>query len=140
MTKWIRFEQGGKTGFGTLEDDTIAVHTGDMFAVAKPTGETLKLSDVQLRTPCDPSKMVCLWNNFHQLAAKKASTQLACRLIDDDASGVDDDDPVGHKFDIARVVRGQQHRLPLIVRLLFDQVAHRRLGRDVEADRRFILE
>jgi len=70
MTKWIRFEQGGKTGIGTLEGDTIAVHTGDMFAGANPTGQTLKLSDVQVLTPCDPSKMVCLWNNFHQLAAK----------------------------------------------------------------------
>ncbi len=47
MAKWIRFEQGGKTGFGTLEGDTIAVHTGDMFAGAKPSGETLKLSDVR---------------------------------------------------------------------------------------------
>ena len=41
-----------------------------MFAGAKPSGETLKLSDVQVSTPCDPSKMICLWNNFHQLAAK----------------------------------------------------------------------
>jgi 2-dehydropantoate 2-reductase len=70
MTKWIRFEQGGKTGIGTLEGDTISVHSGDMFAGAKPTGETRKLSDVQVLTPCDPSKMICLWNNFHQLAAK----------------------------------------------------------------------
>src|SRR5579872_2048516 len=70
MTKWIRFESQGKTGFGTLEGDSIAVHSGDMFAGAKPTGETLKLADVQTRTPCDPTKMVCLWNNFHQLAAK----------------------------------------------------------------------
>ena len=56
MTKWIRFEQGGKIGIGTLEGDTIAVHTGDMFAGAKPSGQTLKLSDVQVRTPCEPSK------------------------------------------------------------------------------------
>jgi ketopantoate reductase/2-keto-4-pentenoate hydratase/2-oxohepta-3-ene-1,7-dioic acid hydratase in catechol pathway len=70
MAKWIRFEQGGKAGFGTLESGIIAVHTGDMFAGAKPTGQTLKLSDVQVLTPCDPSKMICLWNNFHQLAAK----------------------------------------------------------------------
>jgi ketopantoate reductase/2-keto-4-pentenoate hydratase/2-oxohepta-3-ene-1,7-dioic acid hydratase in catechol pathway len=75
MAKWIRFEQGGKTGFGTLEGDAIAVHTGDMFAGAKPSGQTLKLSDVQVKTPCDPSKMVCLWNNFHQLAAKNDFTQ-----------------------------------------------------------------
>jgi Domain of unknown function (DUF2437) len=72
MAKWIRFEQGGKTGFGTLEGDTIAVHAGDMFAGAKPTGQTLKLSDAQILTPCDPSKMICLWNNFHQLAGQQA--------------------------------------------------------------------
>ena len=70
MAKWIRFEQGGKTGFGTLEGETIAVHTGDLFAGAKPGSERLKLSEVQVLTPCDPSKMICLWNNFHQLAAK----------------------------------------------------------------------
>jgi len=70
MAKWIRFEQGEKTGFGTLEGDAIAVHTGDMFDGAKPSGERLKLSDVGLMTPCEPSKMICLWNNFHQLAAK----------------------------------------------------------------------
>jgi ketopantoate reductase/2-keto-4-pentenoate hydratase/2-oxohepta-3-ene-1,7-dioic acid hydratase in catechol pathway len=70
MAHWIRFEKDGKTGFGTLEGDTIAVHSGDLFAGAKATGEKLALKDVKVRTPCDPSKMVCLWNNFHQLAAK----------------------------------------------------------------------
>ena len=70
MAKWIRFEHQGKSGFGTLEGDTIIVHSGEMFGAAKPMGETLKLPDVQLQTPCDPSKMICLWNNFHQLAAK----------------------------------------------------------------------
>jgi len=70
MAHWIRFESSGKTGFGTVEGETITVHSGDMFAAAKPTGETLKLSDVQLSTPCLPSKMICLWNNFHQLVAK----------------------------------------------------------------------
>ena len=70
MAHWICFENGGKTGFGTVEGETIAVHSGDMFAAAKPTGETLKLSDVRVSTPCQPSKMICLWNNFHQLAAK----------------------------------------------------------------------
>jgi 2-dehydropantoate 2-reductase len=75
MAKWIRFEQNGKTGFGTLEGESIAVHDGDMFAGAKPTGESLKLSDVRITTPCTPSKMICLWNNFHQLAAKNDFTQ-----------------------------------------------------------------
>ena len=70
MTHWIRFEKGGKAGFGTLEGDTISVHSGDLFAGAKPTGEKVALKDVKVLTPCVPSKMICLWNNFHQLAAK----------------------------------------------------------------------
>jgi 2-dehydropantoate 2-reductase len=70
MAHWIRFEKGGKAGFGTLEGDTISVHSGDMFAGAKATGDKVALKDVKVLTPCDPSKMVCLWNNFHQLAAK----------------------------------------------------------------------
>jgi len=70
MTQWVRFERDGRTGFGTLDGDTITIHSGDIFAGAKPTGETVKRSAVKLLTPCEPSKMVCLWNNFHQLAAK----------------------------------------------------------------------
>jgi ketopantoate reductase/2-keto-4-pentenoate hydratase/2-oxohepta-3-ene-1,7-dioic acid hydratase in catechol pathway len=72
MTHWIRYEKGGKRGFGTLEGETISVHEGDMFAGGKPTGEKLKLADVAIQTPCDPSKMIGLWNNFHQLAAKNS--------------------------------------------------------------------
>ena len=70
MAQWIRFEHQGKAGFGTLQGETIDVHTGDLFSAAAPSGTTLKLADVTISTPCDPSKMVCLWNNFHQLAAK----------------------------------------------------------------------
>lgn len=70
MTKWLRFARDGRTGFGTLSEGIVTIHSGDMFAGAKPTGETVRLSDVSLLTPCDPSKMICLWNNFHQLAAK----------------------------------------------------------------------
>jgi ketopantoate reductase/2-keto-4-pentenoate hydratase/2-oxohepta-3-ene-1,7-dioic acid hydratase in catechol pathway len=70
MTRWLRFERKGRVGFGTLEGDTITVHSGDMFAGSKPTGETVQLSDVKILTPTEPSKMICLWNNFHQLAAK----------------------------------------------------------------------
>ena len=70
MAQWIRFERNGKQAFGTLQEDTITVCSGDMFAGAKPTAETVKLADVRIATPCTPSKMICLWNNFHQLAKK----------------------------------------------------------------------
>jgi 2-keto-4-pentenoate hydratase/2-oxohepta-3-ene-1,7-dioic acid hydratase in catechol pathway len=70
MTQWLRFEHKGRGEFGTLKDGAIAVHSGDMFGSAKPAGATVKLADVRVLTPCQPSKMICLWNNFHQLAAK----------------------------------------------------------------------
>lgn len=70
MKKWVRFDQGGKQAFGTLDGDMIAVHSGDMFDNPTPTGEKVGLSQVKLLTPCTPSKMILLWNNFHSLAAK----------------------------------------------------------------------
>ncbi len=70
MTHWVRFEQGGRTGFGTLTGDTIAVHEGDLFNSPTPTGATVALSAVKLLTPVQPTKMVALWNNFKALGAK----------------------------------------------------------------------
>ncbi|MEP9349259.1 fumarylacetoacetate hydrolase family protein [Xanthobacter sp. KR7-225] len=70
MTTWLRFAADGKTGFGTLDGETIAVHEGSMFNGATPTGFTLKLADVTLDAPCAPTKIIALWNNFHELAAK----------------------------------------------------------------------
>ncbi|MFM9939223.1 MAG: fumarylacetoacetate hydrolase family protein [Hyphomicrobiaceae bacterium] len=70
MTHWLRFTADDRIGFGTLEGGTIHVHDGDMFATAAPTGERLALSSVQLLSPCTPAKIICLWNNFHALAAK----------------------------------------------------------------------
>ena len=70
MARWIRFEHQGQIGFGTLDGATIRVHEGDMFEDPRPTGATLPLAEVKVLTPCTPSKMICLWNNFHALAAR----------------------------------------------------------------------
>ena len=70
MARWIRFEHQGQTGFGALDGATIRVHEGDMFEDPRPTGATLPLAEVKVLTPCTPSKMICLWNNFHALAAR----------------------------------------------------------------------
>ena len=67
---WIRFEHGGQILFGTLHDDTIRVHEGNMFSDSRATDTTVPLSDVTLLTPCVPTKMIALWNNFYALAAK----------------------------------------------------------------------
>ncbi|MGH6903779.1 MAG: fumarylacetoacetate hydrolase family protein, partial [Geminicoccaceae bacterium] len=70
MAHWIRFERAGEIGFGTLEGESITVHDGDMFDDPRPTGATVSLAEVTVLTPCTPSKMICLWNNFHALAAR----------------------------------------------------------------------
>jgi 2-keto-4-pentenoate hydratase/2-oxohepta-3-ene-1,7-dioic acid hydratase in catechol pathway len=67
---WIRFERAGQIGFGTLRDGAIQVHEGDMFASPRSTNVTVPLAEVKLLTPCVPSKMIALWNNFHALAAR----------------------------------------------------------------------
>ena len=73
MGQWLRFEHDNRLEFGTLQDGVIRVFQGDMFAGPTATGRSVPLSDVRVRTPCDPSKMICLWNNFHELAAKLGS-------------------------------------------------------------------
>ncbi len=70
MARWIRFEHEGERGFGTLEDDTITVHEGDMLARPVASSRTLSLAAVRVLTPTEPNKMIALWNNFHALAEK----------------------------------------------------------------------
>ncbi|WP_424627713.1 fumarylacetoacetate hydrolase family protein [Bradyrhizobium sp. SYSU BS000235] len=70
MKNWIRFRHEDAVGFGTLTDSDITVHSGNMFNGAQPNGKKLKLADVQLLSPTEPTKVIALWNNFHALAAK----------------------------------------------------------------------
>src|SRR3546814_11040564 len=75
MAQWVRFEKDGVAGFGTLDGETVAVHSGDMFAGAEETGAKLPLSEVALLPPCVPGKLVALWNNSRSLAGKQGLSQ-----------------------------------------------------------------
>jgi 2-keto-4-pentenoate hydratase/2-oxohepta-3-ene-1,7-dioic acid hydratase in catechol pathway len=66
----VRYEHAGAQGFGTLQDEHIHVHQGDLFQSPQPTGRQLALAGVRLLTPVKPSKVLALWNNFGELAAK----------------------------------------------------------------------
>jgi 2-keto-4-pentenoate hydratase/2-oxohepta-3-ene-1,7-dioic acid hydratase in catechol pathway len=71
MAHWVRFRTADKDlGFGILVDGEIREHQGDMFGVTRSTGRTLDSKACVLQSPCTPSKIVGLWNNFHALAAK----------------------------------------------------------------------
>ena len=68
--RWVRFELAGKTGFGSLQDERIEVHHGDMFADPQPSGHSVAVAAVRLLMPCVPSKVIALWNNFAALGDK----------------------------------------------------------------------
>ena len=70
VRRWVRFGHAGGRGFGVLEGDRIEVFEGDMFALPVPTGRRHALHEVKLLAPVQPSKVLALWNNFGQLAAK----------------------------------------------------------------------
>jgi 2-keto-4-pentenoate hydratase/2-oxohepta-3-ene-1,7-dioic acid hydratase in catechol pathway len=71
MTQWARFKSAdGRVGFGVLEEDRITKYEGDLFDEPRSTGATVARETVTLLSPCAPTKIVALWNNFHALAAK----------------------------------------------------------------------
>jgi 2-keto-4-pentenoate hydratase/2-oxohepta-3-ene-1,7-dioic acid hydratase in catechol pathway len=71
MLHWVRFRTPeGREGFGTLEEGGILEHEGNMFATPRSTGRQIAPDTCKLLSPCVPTKMVALWNNFHALAAK----------------------------------------------------------------------
>ena len=70
MGLWLRCEHAGAARFGTLEAGVVHLHEGDLFAGARATGETVRLEDVKLLTPCLPSKLIGLVNNFREAAVK----------------------------------------------------------------------
>lgn len=69
-TTWVRFEHDAREGFGRLDGQTIRVHEGNLYDAPRDTGATVPLGSVRLLTPVRPSKMIALWNNYAQLAAK----------------------------------------------------------------------
>lgn len=70
MAQWLRFLDNNSVGLGTLDNGVITVYTGDLFDSPSATGETLDYTKVDVLTPCDPTKILALWNNNLPLADK----------------------------------------------------------------------
>lgn len=68
--KWLRYRHADRVGFGSLDGSTVCVHSGDLFSAPTATGERIPLDQIEWLMPCEPSKMIGLWNNFHALAEK----------------------------------------------------------------------
>lgn len=68
--RWLRFTNAGTSGFGTLEGDAVRVHRGELFGAHAPTDELIPIAGLAWDTPCAPTKMVALLNNFHAALQK----------------------------------------------------------------------
>ncbi len=71
MTRWARFQAaGGRIGFGAIDQLGITEYHGNPFEQPTRTAATLPNGAFTLLSPCMPSKIIALWNNFHALGAK----------------------------------------------------------------------
>ena len=73
MNKWVRFEHDGDIHFGKIEQTYITEYQGDMFNANEPSGKTWSLDEITLLAPCNPAKIIALWNNFYALAEKQGN-------------------------------------------------------------------
>ena len=71
MANWISFTYKNQTNIGVLEGDMVELFTGDMFNNPTTTGQKLSVNDIKLLNPCNPSKIIALWNNYKTLADEK---------------------------------------------------------------------
>jgi 2-keto-4-pentenoate hydratase/2-oxohepta-3-ene-1,7-dioic acid hydratase in catechol pathway len=97
MKTWIRFRNAhGQTGFGVLENHRITQYDGEMFGTSTPGANVLSLEDVTLLSPCVPTKVVALWNNFHALSEKlgKAAPSHPLFLIKPPTSVIGHGEPI----------------------------------------------
>ena len=68
----VRFELGGRTGYGIIEGEKISVLWGAPYGGGwtNTTGELLSLPEVTLLAPCEPSKIVAMGLNYRDHAAE----------------------------------------------------------------------
>ena len=64
LTHYVKYETAGRIAWGLLEGDTIRELQGNVFDGAKPSGRTLKLSDVKLLAPADAKKVIAAGLNY----------------------------------------------------------------------------
>lgn len=70
LMQWMRFNYKGVPCFGALEGAQVRRFEGDMFGTAVATQDTLDVTAVQWLPPCQPGKVIGLWNNFRAAAEK----------------------------------------------------------------------
>jgi 2-keto-4-pentenoate hydratase/2-oxohepta-3-ene-1,7-dioic acid hydratase in catechol pathway len=88
MKRWFRFSELNddrheiKVGCQMDESHSIQVYSGSSIIDPQAaTGREVTLDSVRLLHPVVPSKFLCLWNNFHEMAAKLGHSAPANPLV-----------------------------------------------------------
>lgn len=77
MSRWARIHHQGQPMLADVQGDELLLHEGLPWATPLPTGERLALSELPAGAwlpPCQPGKVLALWNNFRALAEKNGWT------------------------------------------------------------------
>ena len=72
LTRYVKYETAGRVAWGLLEGDTIRELQGNVFEGAKPTGRTLKLSEVRLLPPAEAKKVIAAGRNYRSHIGEEA--------------------------------------------------------------------
>ncbi len=64
VTRYVRYAHEGRTAYGLVEGETIRELAGSIFESARPTGRTVRLAEVKLLAPVEPSKVIAVGLNY----------------------------------------------------------------------------
>jgi 2-keto-4-pentenoate hydratase/2-oxohepta-3-ene-1,7-dioic acid hydratase in catechol pathway len=73
VTRYVRYAVKGTVSYGILEGETIRPVTGNIFEDPEPASTTVRLSDVKLLAPCQPSKVIAVGLNYKSHLGDKAA-------------------------------------------------------------------
>ena len=71
MAHWIRFNYKNNECIGIQKDKKIEIYNGDIFNNPSKTEIVVNINETIPLNPCNPSKIIALWNNYKTLADEK---------------------------------------------------------------------
>ena len=72
LTRYVKYEAGGRIAWGLVDGDSIRELQGNVFENAKPSGRTLKIADVKLLAPADARKVIAAGLNYRSHIGEQA--------------------------------------------------------------------
>jgi len=72
---YVRYLHGERIACGILEGDVIRELTGNFLADSRPTGKSVRLADVRLLAPCEPTKVVAVGLNYKSHIGERATPE-----------------------------------------------------------------